>query len=146
MATVLDCVVASGRVQDRKLVIRDRRSFDRQIAQLKDTWELEITVQRKRATRSPQANRYWWGVCLHIVSEHTGYTPDEIHDFAKAKFLPKHLVFADGNGEIVGEHVLGGSTRKLNTTEFYLFIEQFRQWAAETLDLNIPDPEPLEAF
>lgn len=146
MASVLDYVVASGRVQQGKLVIRDRRHFDRQIAQLKDTWELEITVQRKYATRSPQANRYWWGVCLHLVSEHTGYTPEELHDWAKTQFLPKHLVFADGNGEIVGDYVLGGSTRKLNTTEFYAFVERFRQWAAETLDVAIPDPEPLEAF
>ncbi len=146
MASVLDQVVASARQRNGKLMIRNRRLFDQQIAQLKETWELEVTVQRLRATRSPQANRYWWGVCLALVSEHTGYTVDELHDIAKAKFLPKHLVFADGNGEIVGDYVIGGSTRKLNTNEFYEFVERFRQWAAEALDINIPDPEPWEAL
>ncbi len=139
MARVADDVVASGQIREGKLFIRNRREFDRQIAQMKDGWEIEIALTRRRATRSIQANAYYWGVVLHALSEHTGYTPDELHDICKAKFLPKRLAINNGNGEVVGEFVLGGSTRSLNTNEFYEYVERIRQWSAE-LDCYIPDP------
>ncbi len=144
MSTVADLVVASASVKAGKLFIANRRDFDRQIAQFKDGWQLEVTIQRRRATRSIQANAYYWGVVLRALSEHTGYTPDEIHDICKAKFLPKRLAIQDGNGEVVGEFVLGGSTRALNTNEFHDYVERIRQWASE-LDCYIPDAgeEPL---
>lgn len=102
--------------------------------------EYTITLARKHAHRSQKQNAYWWGVCVALVSEHTGYDPDEVHELAKQMFLPKRLAMANGNGEIVGEYVLGGSTTKLNTIEFGEFIERFRRWAAEELDVVIPDP------
>lgn len=139
MARVADDIVASGRIRDGKLFIRNRRDFDRQIAQMKDGWEIEIALTRRRATRSIQANAYYWGIVLHALSDHTGYTEDELHDICKAKCLPRRLAINNGNGEVVGEFVLGGSTRSLNTNEFYEYVERVRQWAAE-LDCYIPDP------
>jgi hypothetical protein len=139
MAKVADDVVASAQIRDGKLFIRNRREFDRAIAQMKDGWEMEVTIARRRATRSPQANAYYWGVVLQALSLHTGYTVDELHDICKAQFLPKKLAINNGNGEVVGEFVLGGSTRSLNTNEFYEYVERVRQWAAE-LDCYTPDP------
>lgn len=139
MPTVADVVVASAHVNSGKLFIRNRREFDRQIGQMRDGLEFELTLQRRRATRSVQANAYYWGVVLRLLAEFTGYTVDEMHDICKAKFLPKRLAIAKGNGEIVDEYVLGGSTRDLDTNDFYEYVEQIRQWAAE-LDCNIPDP------
>ena len=140
MSSVADLVVASGTVREGKLYLRNRRDFDRQIAQMKEGWALEVTVSRLRATRSQKANAYYWGVVLQRLSEHTGYTVDELHDLCKAMFLPKKLALTDGNGEVVGEFVLGGSTRTLKTNEFYEYVERVRQWAAETLDCYTPDP------
>lgn len=141
MASVADLVVATAEVKNGKLFIKGRRAFDQQVAQFKDGIMLELTVSRRRATRSVQANRYYWGVVLHHLAELTGYTPDETHDCMKQMFLPKRLAITDGNGEVQGEFVIGGSSRTLNTNEFYEYIERIRQWAAETLDLNIPDPD-----
>jgi hypothetical protein len=140
MASVADLVVASATVKGGKLFVRNRREFDRQVAQMKDGWEMELTLSRRRATRSVQANAYYWGVVLAALSEHTGYTVDELHDICKALFLPKRLALNNGNGEVVGEFVLGGSTRTLNTNEFYEYVERVRQWASETLDCYVPDP------
>ncbi len=138
MSTVADTVIASGRVQKGKLFIRHRKSFDDQIKMLDERWELEITVKRQLATRSTQANRYWWGVVLHLISEHTGDTPDDLHDYFKRRFLPKRLALAEG---VTDDGVVGGSTRKLTTKEFGEFIDQVKQFASEFLDLYIPDPE-----
>jgi hypothetical protein len=75
-----------------------------------------------------------------MLAEHTGYTPDEIHEILKAKFIPKRLAITNGNGEICGEFVLGGSTTKLDTLDFSEYCERIREWAAESLDIVIPDP------
>jgi hypothetical protein len=144
MAAVSDLVVASAEVKAGKLYIRNRRAFDGQIAQLREGIELEVTVKRQRATRSQQQNRYYWGVVMQMLSEHTGYTPDEMHEFCKMKFIPKRLAVQDGNGVIKDEFVLGGSTRELNTIDFGEYVDSVRQWAAEDLDVVIPDPDEEE--
>lgn len=57
-------------------------------------------------------------------------------------FLPKKLAICDGNGEVKGEVVIGGTTTSLNRIEFGEFVDRFRQWAAEELSVVIPDPDP----
>ena len=141
MAGVSDLVVASATVTGGKIRIHNRRGFDRTLAQFKDGIQVEVTVSRLRATRSIQQNRYWWGCCVALVSEHTGYSPEEVHEMAKQMFLPRKMAVCNGNGEIVGEFVMGGSTRGMTTIEFGEFMERFKRWAAETLDCFIPDPD-----
>lgn len=132
--------VQSGRVEGGRLKL-NRGRFKKAIADMPDC-AVTLTIEKKHANRSMVQNAYWWGVCVELVSDHTGYSPDEVHELAKRMFLPKHLVFTKGNGEIVGEFVVGGSTTKLNKIEFGEFVERYRQWAAETLGVVIPDPDP----
>jgi hypothetical protein len=145
MADAAELVVATAEVKGGRLFIRNRRAFDEQVAQLREGWQLEVTIKRLRATRSLEQNAFYWGVVVQLLSEHTGYTPDEIHDLLKMKFIPKRMAFADGNGEVVDQYVLGGSTRKMNKLEFGEYIAAIQQWAAEELDLVIPDPNQDEA-
>lgn len=140
MSSVLDEIVGTAQVRNGRLFIKDRRSFDDQVRRMDERWMLEISVKRLRATRSIQANRYYFGVVIAAISDATGYHPDETHDLMKMLHLPKELAICDSNGEIVGEYVMGGSTRNLTTTEFYEYVERVRQWAAETLDVYTPDP------
>jgi hypothetical protein len=133
-------VFGRGLMRQGRLRLQQANRFAAQLQQLRDG-VVEIAVARKRATRSQQANRYWWGVCVAAVADHTGYTPNEIHELAKQMFLPKRLAVADGLGEIRGEYVIGASTTRLTTAEFAEFVESFRQWAADTLDVSIPAAE-----
>lgn len=133
-------VFGRGVVRNGRLRIDQSNVFAAQLQSLRDG-VVEISIERKRATRSQQANRYWWGVCVALVSEHTGYSPDEVHELAKQMFLPKRLAVADGNGEVKGEFVIGGSTSKLSTVQFGEFIERYRLWSAETLGVEIPLPD-----
>jgi hypothetical protein len=139
MAGVSDLVIGTGHVRKGKLFINHRGHFDRQIAQLDERWQLEIAVSRLRATRSVEANRFYFGVVIAAISEQTGYHPDETHDLMKMLHLPKELAICDGNGEVKGQYVMGGSTRNLNTAEFSAYVSRVQQWAAETLDVVIPD-------
>ena len=141
MASVSDLIVGTGLVRNRKLFIRNRKWFDQQVAQLRETWELEITISRLRATRSQQANRYYWGVVLHLISEHTGDTPEDLHDYFKTRFLPKKLSLAGDELDVV----VGGSTRTMNTSQFYAYVEQVRTFAGDFLNLEIPLPDEVAA-
>jgi hypothetical protein len=133
---VATAYIANGRL---KLEQIDREALDAYLADLRDG-EVELSVRRKGTKRSSQANRYLWGVVYRLLSEHTGYTSEEIHDWAKRRFIPKHVTFTDGNGEIRDDMVIGGSTTKLNTVDFTEFVENVRRFAATELGLDIPDP------
>ena len=98
-----DELVASATIRRGKLFIRDRRTFDQQVAQMKEGWELLLTLTRRRATRSLQANKFYWGVVLETLAHYTGYSPEEMHFICKAKFLPKKLAVCDGNGVVIEE-------------------------------------------
>lgn len=133
-------VSTPGEIRKGKLCVKDATVFSQRLARFKDG-AVQITVERKYATRSQKQNRWYWSQVIGLVAEHTGYTPDEIHEIYKAKFIPKPMAIADGNGEIVGEVVLGGSTTRMDTVQFSEFCERIREWAA-TLGIVIPDPEP----
>lgn len=132
-------IATTGTVDDSGLHLRNKDKWLSGVRSLRG--EIEIVARRKRATRSDQQNRWYWGVIVESISEHTGYTPDEVHEFLKAKFIPKRLAMADGNGEIKDELVIGGTTTRFNKLEFGEYCESIRQWAATELDINIPDPE-----
>lgn len=131
----------SARIVRGRLKVRDWVSVQKQIATMRDG-EVLVHIERAYATRSQLQNAWYWSQVVGLVSQHTGYTPDEIHEIYKAKFLPKALAFADGNGEVVGEFVIGGSTRKLDVKAFGEYCERIREWAASELDVVIPDPDP----
>lgn len=101
---------------------------------------LEIIIERKHATRSLAQNALYWGVYVTVLAEHTGYTRDEIHEVLKAKFLPRRIALADGQGEVRGEFLIGQTTTRLNKIEFGEYLRSIQQWAAEDLDVVIPDP------
>lgn len=101
-----------------------------------------VTIQRQHATRSLDANAYYWGVVIEHISEHTGYTPEETHEALKTMFLPKRLAMLGQNGELHDELVIGGSTTVLNKVEFYEYCERVREFAGEKLGVRIPAPDP----
>jgi hypothetical protein len=133
-------IVTTGAIKKGRLEVRNRKRFAEQLRRMRDG-EVIITVARHVATRSQQQNRWYWGVIVELLSEHTGYTPDELHEVLKAKFIPKKLALQDGNGEIKGEFVIGGTTTGMDKIEFGEYCESIRRWAAEELDVVIPDPD-----
>jgi hypothetical protein len=130
----------TGRIEGGKLYLRSRRQMDRSLAGWKDC-EVVVTIEKAHATRSHAQNAYFHAVVVAMVSDRTGYTPNEAKELLKAQCLPHDL--ADGrNGRLVNGLVIGGSTSKLNKLEFIDFLDACVRWAAEQIDLVIPDPDP----
>lgn len=130
-------VTLTGRIERGKLHVRGWRPLG-----LPDG-EVTITVERKRATRSEIQNKWYWGQILRLLSEHTGYTVDELHDYCKQRFNATTVCVIDQrSGDVVDQQRIGKSTAKLNRVAFGEYCEQIRQWAASDLGVVIPDPDP----
>lgn len=119
-----------GTVEKGKLHIDFRPNFDRWLVTLEGQ-RVTVEVKKFRKNRTDAQNRYWWGCVIDILSKHTGYEPEEMHDAIKIKFLP-----VEKAGLISGR-----STARLNTAEFNDLIERVQRWAAQDLQVYIPDPE-----
>ena len=98
--------------------------------------KVEIIVRKQKTKRSDNQNSYYWGVVLDILSRHTGYESDEMHEILKFKFLRKRI-----SDDV--EYVQ--STTKLNTAEMEEYLEKIRRFAAMDLFCVIPLPNECEA-
>lgn len=86
-----------------------------------------------KARSNPQ-NRYLWGVVYQLLSDHTGYTIEEMHEICKHKFLRDWVLIAKEQIEITR------STTSLSVIEMSEYTEHIRSWASAHLSVNIPDP------
>lgn len=105
---------------------------------------------KKHNKRTLNQNAYYHGIVVPLVKDgliDIGYneikTNEDAHEVIKYLFLKKTIP-----NEHTGEAIeLLGSTKELSTTEFILFIQEIQQWAAEFLNIQIPDPnEQLQVF
>ncbi len=98
--------------------------------------EVVINIERKKNKRTTSQNAYYWGTVVDILSQHTGYEKEEIHEILKYRFL-------GFKKKTIGKEkvpVINSST-KLSTIDFITYIDNIQRWAAMELDVYIPSPE-----
>lgn len=129
--------VTVARLEAGKLKIRDVQHFNAGLAAMRDG-EVLVTVAHPRATRSARLNRLYWAGYVAPFAEHTGYTPLELHEYFKRRFLAskaKRLVIADAHGEVKDDAEIPTlSTTTLTEQEFKDYL---RNIEALALDLDI---------
>lgn len=129
--------VTVARLESGKLKIRDVQHFNAGLLAMKDG-EVLVTVAHPKATRSARLNRLYWAGYIGPLSEHTGYSPMEMHEYCKQRFLAdraKHLVIADRRGEVKDEAEIPTlSTATLTEEEFKDYL---RNIEALALDLDV---------
>ena len=103
---------------------------------------LDVIVRPHQVRRSSRANRYYWGVVLGWISEETGQDKEAIHEEMCWQFLEKRVLTLTNKttGETT-ERLLRGESSKLPVAKFYEFVERVRLWAAEWLQIEIPEPD-----
>lgn len=92
---------------------------------------VRVEVGPKRKARSCEQNAYYWGVVLELLSDWSGYAPEEVHEALKAKFLGS---FDSSKGLLISN-----STSDLDTAEYEAYLANVRKWA-EGQGLFIPLP------
>lgn len=133
-------VTAIGHIQDGILKISNRRFFDADLKTMSDG-DVAVTIERKSRKRSNQQNRYYFGVIVPLCKR--GFNDlghelndEDTHTFLKSKFNPKDVLFEDTREVFT----FGGSTTEMDTVDFMLYVEKIQQFAAEILNVIIPDP------
>ena len=120
-------------IQKGKVIFNDRDSFDKYLLNL-ESKDVDVIVRKHKKDRTLPQNRWLWGVVYKLISDHTGYTVDEIHDSMRAMFLIDNL----------GKFPVVRSTTSLDTVAFSAYVESIRQFASEDLGVVIPDPEEVD--
>jgi hypothetical protein len=122
-----------GTTKGGKLIFHDKQRFLDYVNQLGDGI-VEMTLKKRRRTRSLNQNAYYWGVVCQLISDYTGMTPDEVHEYLKSTF----------NYKMVKNFKVPISTTNLNSIEFGDYITKIKIWASIELHLNIPDPYTID--
>lgn len=91
--------------------------------------EYYLCVKEKRPTRSLSQNNYYW-LYLGKVSDDTGYTSDELHEYYKQKFLTGQTVQIK---DITIERY--PTTTQLTVKEFMDYVRNIE------VDCGIPAPD-----
>ena len=123
-----------GRVEKGKLVLKLQDRFNDYLRSLEGQ-EVQVVVGKPRKPRSNQENRYYWGVVIKLLSEHTGYSEDEMHDALRMLFLT----------DKTSKMPTLKSTALLSTVEFEEYMSQIRMWASTELQVYVPEPNEVEA-
>ena len=122
-----------AKVVDSKLHFANKERLNMDVTRYNDK-TVEVIIKEYKPKRSNQLNQYYWGVVVKIISNYTGYTKEETHELLKQTFLKKKVLIEDTWYDTTD------STTKLNNKEMLEFIEEVKQWAAQTLYVYIPDP------
>lgn len=89
-------------------------------------------------TRSIPQNKYYWSVIIGILSDHTGFTPDEVHEILKQKFLKKDVIIKEKDKVDIIR--ISTSTTGLTTIEMEEYLTKIKEWSAIELGIVLPDP------
>lgn len=95
------------------------------------TGSVTITIKKTKRSRSLRQNAYYW-LILTLLGKELGYTPEEMHDTFKAKFLYKL-----DHGLKIPQ-----STTSLDIVEFIEYLEKIIAIAIE-LNITLPRPDEL---
>ncbi len=94
-------------------------------------WEIKKHIRR----RSISANNLYW-LRLALISTETGNNIDSLHEAFKQMFLSPVIV------TINDKEISTYSTKRLNTSQFYEYMERISAEVAE-LGIILPSPEDL---
>jgi hypothetical protein len=125
-------IIFKGKINNGKIQLNKPDQFKSHLTSLEDN-DIQVIVRKDRKNRTDQQNKYYWGAIIEILGKELGYTPEEMHEALKWQFLKK-------NGIIPTVR----STTELSTSDFKEYIEKIKIWAAEEMDIFLPDPDEIE--
>lgn len=121
-----------AKVTNGRLIIHDLEAFRAHFKSMEGQ-EVDLTIGKRKKSRSNNQNRYYWGICIKLLADFIGYTDEEMHEALKMKFL---LVHGDKLDTVK-------STAELSTVEFESYLGQVKMFAAQ-LGVVIPEPNEVE--
>lgn len=107
---------------DGRLKVSDEALFARIRGNLRGQ-EIQMLIEPRKKPRTLAENNYYWAVIIALLCDWSGYSPDEMHEALKEKFLSKYDK----------EHNLtrARSTATLSTVEMEDYLTAVRKWAGK---------------
>jgi len=136
--------IFEGDIVDRKLKLQDhvKTSIQRWVMTFKNGTHVDITIRKHNEKRTNNQNAYYWGIVIPILADYFGHdNPEDMHHDLKEKFNPIESKIEPGR-------MIGGSTTKLSTEEFFCgetsYVERICRWAVMEYEIFIPAPKKSE--
>lgn len=104
--------------------------------------EIELTIKRKRKTRSNSQNAYMWGVLVPLAQQGIKDTWGEVWSTDKThEFLKAQLLFTEKVNEETGQIIkIPKSTTENTTTEQEEYHSACREFLKEWFNIDCPLP------
>lgn len=117
----------------QKLDFREQDRFAAYLSRFRDGTELEVIVRKRGKQVSLPQMRYYFGVIVAMLCDETGVdSKAEMHTALKIRFLSE----VDAKSGLMIVKSYSG----LETHEAEKYHAKIKRWAAEFLNLAIPDP------
>ena len=134
----------SADVVDKKLKFfeHEKLAIARWISTFKNGTKLDIIIRKHSSKRTNEQNKYYFGVVVPILADYFGHdSVESMHEDLKLEFNPVP-------SKIDPTKIIGGSTTKLSTEEFFSkedsYVNRICRWSAEKYGLYIPPPKKAE--
>ena len=130
----------------KTFILRSRQIRDNCLGFIRDlsldtAMQVEIKPYKKNRTLAQNRLLWLWNteIADHIY-ESTGerYSPEEVHEWMKAHFLPVRTISIDNEAVLIRR-----STRDMNTKELTEYLEQIDFYAGANLGLQLTHPADL---
>jgi hypothetical protein len=120
-----------------------KRELQSEIGRL--TGLYEVRIKPVKLTRSTQQNRYFHGCVVRQFQEFMRsqgqiFSHDQCYQYLRDRFIPRPPILDIETGEVID--YMPASTAALSPDEFTEFVEDVRNWLADTFNVNVPDPTP----
>lgn len=112
----------------------------------------KVTVEPLKNARSASQNAYLWAVPNKMISDKTGYEPEEVHEYLcgtyfgwKDKKVPKTPRNPEGVESVPVRTTTTNAEGKrsvLQPMEFSDYVDFVQRFAAQKLQIIVPDPDP----
>lgn len=120
----------AAKIENKSLKYFEIDRMKKYLSTLKDGQMLSIEIDKQKKNRSTSQNSMYWAI-LSEISNETGHSSDELHDFFKNKFLPRRYIK-------IGKSKLRAipTTTNLTTLEFTEYIENIKAFTATELGME----------
>ncbi len=134
-------MIFNGTIKEGKLFLDKAEQFKQHLHTFPTGKRVEFSVEKLKHPRTGQQNRYYFGVVVKEIAQHTGHDSEQVHELLKQKFSPKCQMTVTLNPTSL--EAIPTSTARLDTIAFVEYTEKCRMWANEFLELQIPLPNEV---
>jgi hypothetical protein len=131
--------------QGGKLKLHNRQAYEEYVYELAGKI-VSVTVAPRKAARSNQQNRYYWGVVVKLLTESIGMAAEDVHNALKYHYLGE----SPSEKAPILARCRAKSSTSLTTKEFAEFVDQVIADAADGsltgAPVMIPLPNEVDGF